>query len=318
MYNSVIKEKFIAELSSNLSRREACLSLFNSLEKYENEQQMDLCAMTPEQLQPVANKMMTIRKTGSRMRMTILQSYFTWCLKNNIPGASDGIFHVELSNVDRLKKSMFANPLMLQQFLNLVFEPESDKCTSMVYRCIYWMAYGGIKIEDVGNITAEHIDFSHMVIRYNDSEYPIYREALNTFHVCAEETQFYYRNPVYVNSGDQWRDRAAGKSIVRGIRQVVDNPEYIRAMMSRVSRESKRNGKTELRPTYYSVFLSGLFYRIYEMEIAGFPPDFSVAADEFVSEGSYSSGRYKQKARSKAIRDYMADYENWKLVFQTL
>ena len=63
--------------------------------------------------------------------------------------------------------------------------------------------------------------------------------------------------------------------------------------------------------------MSGLFYRVYEMERAGISPNFSEAALRVMDGKTYSlKGREKLEHKQNRIeKDYMEDYERWKLAF---
>jgi hypothetical protein len=85
---------------------------------------------------------------------------------------------------------------------------------------------------------------------------------------------------------------------------------------------SKRNikaieaGITDLQLSFYRVRMSGLFYRMYERERAGIPIDFSDAAIHAMENKSHSlTGRAKKHKQNRIARDYMEDYQRWKLAF---
>ena len=76
--------------------------------------------------------------------------------------------------------------------------------------------------------------------------------------------------------------------------------------------------KTDLKLSYFRVWISGLFYRMYERERAGMPVDFSAAAAQFMEGKTYKldRGRNTPEAKKRQLtRDYLEDYERWKLAF---
>ena len=91
----------------------------------------------------------------------------------------------------------------------------------------------------------------------------------------------------------------------------------LRSTLSKRLTEAFKNGKTQQQLSFYRIWLSGLFYRMYEMERAGIPADFSETAIQEMSGKTYSlEGRatLRQKQNRKA-KDYMDDYQRWKLAF---
>lgn len=91
----------------------------------------------------------------------------------------------------------------------------------------------------------------------------------------------------------------------------------IRSVLSHRSSEALKSQKTELQLSFYRIWLSGLFYRMYERERAGVPVDFSDAAVNFMNGKTYAlSGREKIEHKQNRIeREYMEDYQRWKLAF---
>ena len=76
MYNEERKMRFLTEMRSSVDFGK---SVFNTIEPYEQKEEKDLCELTVDILQPIANA-----KFGSRTRTTdstiaFLRSYVGWC-----------------------------------------------------------------------------------------------------------------------------------------------------------------------------------------------------------------------------------------------
>lgn len=315
MYNEELKTKFVRGYTNSISTAEVCQTIFNAFEQYEVEWGADLCTRSTEELQPVVDSLVGFRARSKWMRLIILKDYVKWCIGMKVPGACDGMLKIETVGLEKVKHQTVASPLHLQRYLDSICEPESEETTDNIYRCFYWLAYGGVAEEDILSIKCSDVDLNNMVVRYNDTEVPIYREALPAFKNCVNLTQFVYKHPNYDKL--VYKDRADGDTLVRGIRSAPS----IKAMRVELSRRSKAKmdeGKTDLKLSYFRVWISGLFYRMYERERAGMPVDFSAAAAQFMEGKTYKldRGRNTPEAKKRQLtRDYLEDYERWKLAF---
>ena len=315
MYNEELKTKFVRGYTNSISTAEVCQTIFNAFEQYEVEWDADLCTRSAEELQSVVDNLVGFRARSKWMRLIILKDYVKWCIGMKVPGACDGMLKIETVGLEKVKHQTVASPLHLQRYLDSICEPESEETTDNIYRCFYWLAYGGVAEEDILSIKCSDVDLNNMVVRYNDTEVPIYREALPAFKNCVKLTQFVYKHPNYDKL--VYKDRADGDTLVRGIRSAPS----IKAMRVELSRRSKAKmdeGKTDLKLSYFRVWISGLFYRMYERERAGMPVDFSAAAAQFMEGKTYKldRGRNTPEAKKRQLtRDYLEDYERWKLAF---
>lgn len=317
MYNEQLKTQFIREYTKSLSMADACVSAFNAAEPFEVQWDADLCTRSTEELQPVVEQLVGFRVKSKWLRIVILKDYVKWCIANGVAGACDGIMKIENVGLSKVKTQMVANPTHLQKYLNEICEPESEETTDNIYRCFYWMAYGGIPEEDILKVKCSDVDFENMVIRYGTEEVTIYREAIPAFKNATRLTEFVFKHPNYPPDKIVRRNRAPGDTVIRGIRS-VPSTMALRTELSRRSKKNLEDGNTEMKLSYYRVWLSGLFYRMYERERAGLPIDFTGAASRFMEGRTYKldSGRNTPEAKKRAItNDYMQDYQRWKAAF---
>lgn len=315
MYNEELKTKFVREYTDNVNTAEFCAAIFKSFEKYEQEWGADLCTRSTDELQPLVDNLVGFRARSKWMNLIILKDYVRWCIGMKIPGACDGMLSIETVGLEKVKHQTVASPFHLQIYLDSICEPESEETTDNIYRCFYWLAYGGVAEEDILNIKCSDVDLTSMVVHYKGTEVPIYREALPAFKNCSKLTQFIYKHPNYDKL--VYRDRAYGDTLVRGIRG-LPSLKAMRVELSRRSKAKMDEGKTDLKLSYFRVWISGLFYRMYERERAGIPVDFSAAATQFMEGKTYKldSGRNTLEAKKRQLtRDYREDYERWKLAF---
>ena len=320
MYNEKIKLDFIKSYTNKPSVKATCLGVFKNFEKYENEKGSDLCTMSVDELQSIVSNMLGVRSSGHYTIMCTLKAYAKWCLENNIDGATDSMLHVTDDNLEKIKNKMVNSPLHLQKFLDALYYKEDEKTVDDTFRCFFWLAFGGCDQEDIIRVLDSDVDFDNMVVRLDEiKEYPIYRESLKAFKNCVNLTSFVYKHPNYTK--DILRDRVPGHQLLRGIKGEA-NIAYIRAQVSERTRKANKAGRTQSTLSHYRVWLSGMFYRIYQFELAGFDPDFSELALKYVnykknkseSNIEYDSAKYRI-AYKRALREYEADYIRWKAAF---
>ncbi len=315
MYNEDLKTQFVKSYTTSINTAKVCESVFNLFEPYERAWNADLCTRSAEELQPVINNIVGLRARSRFSRLIMLKDYVKWCIDvANVPNACDGMLQINTVGLDKIRQQTVANPLHLQKYLNEICSLESDKSTDNIYRCYFWLAYGGVAEEDILQVKCSDVDFGNMVVHYKETEIPIYHEAIAAFRNCAELTQFVYNHPNYTKI--VWKDRVSGDTLVRGIRSSTT----LYSLRAEISRRSKLHEKeTGIRLSYFRAWISGVFYRAYERELIGEEPDFTGVAAAKMEGKIYKldSGRNTQEAkRRKVVKDYKEDYQRWKLAFK--
>lgn len=315
MYNEELKAKFIKNYTSSVSTSEICRYLFNSFEPYEKKWGADLCTKSAAELQPVIDNIAGLRVRSKWMKLIILKDYVKWCINvENIPNACDGMLEINSVGLDKVRQQTVSSPLHLQKYLDGVYDKAEEKTTDNIYRCYHWLAFGGVAEEDILKIKCSDVDLSSMIVHYGNTEVPIYREAIPAFKNCIELTQFIYKNPNY--SKPIYKDRIKGDTIVRGVRS---SPSFKSMRVQLSKRAKEKEEETGMRLSYNRIWLSGVFYRAYENELAGEKPDFRDIANQQIERKVYKleTGRNNQNARKRQLaQDYMKDYQRWKLAFK--
>lgn len=318
MYNEDLKTKFVQGYTKSISTANVCNTIFNAVEKYEREWGADICTQDENVLQPIIEELVGFRARSKYMRLIILKDYVKWCMAMGVPGACDGMLKINTIGLEKIKQQTISSPAHLENYLNEICEPVEEKTTDNIYRCYYWLAFAGIKEEDILNVRCSDVDFSRMVVRYNDTEVPIYREAVQAFKNCTELTQFVYKHPNYSADKIVWKDRAPGDTVVRGVRAQA-SLKAMRVELSRRSKNKRDDGMTDLKLSYYRVWISGVFHRTYENEQMGIEPDFSSIVSQQLEGKTYKldSGRNTQEAKKRQLaHDYFEDYQRWKLAYK--
>lgn len=317
MYNEELKTKFIRSYTQSVNTASVATNIFNTMSLYEEGWQADLCTKTAEELQPVIDTVMALRSRSQWMAMSILKEYVKWCVRTKVPGACDGMLRITTVGVDKVLRQMVSSPIHLQRCLNEVFDKEQEETVDNIYRCYYWMAFSGIKEEDTLSIKASDICFPELRIKQGERDIPIYREALPAFHNAAELPSFLYKHPNYEKPIR--RDRVQGDTLMRGVKAVTKTMT-IRSILSKRSAEAIELGKTDVKLSFHRVWMSGLFYRMYEGECTGIPVNFSKTAIDATADKIYCINGINKRIKVEHLQhrkaqDYMEDYQRWKLAF---
>lgn len=315
MYNKELKARFVKSYTSSINTAKVCESIFNKFEPYEHKWGADLCTRSVEDLQPIIDVIVGLRARSRFSRLIMLKDYVKWCIKvANVENACDGMLKINTVGLDKIRRQTVASPLHLQRYLNVIYSPESYQSTDNIYRCYYWLAYGGVAEEDILRVKCSDVDLSNMVVHYKGTEIPIYREAIAAFKNCVELTQFVYNHPNYTKT--VWRERVNGDTLVRGIRSNLS----LYSLRVEISRRAKlHEEETGLRLSYFRTWISGVFYRAYECELIGETPDFSAIVATKMEGKTYKldSGRNTQESKKRElVKDYNEDYQRWKLAYK--
>lgn len=315
MFNEELKTRFISQYSEKISTKTLCVRVFNTCEPYEQKKNADVCTMTAEELQPIIEALIGVRIRGQVNRVIVLRRYCDWCIEQKVDGAVNEIANVSIGTPDGAKMQMVSNPLHLQKYLDSFLQPESEHTIDDTYRCFFWLAFAGCPEEDIIGITTDDVDFDNMVVKVGDNEFPIYREGIRAFRNCVNQSWFMYLHPNYDKK--VVKNRADGKQLLRGVKSEM-SLTILRVTISKTTAKAVSDGLTQIRLSYLRAWLSGVFYRMYQLELAGVSPDFTDVA-KYSMEGKVyklDSGRNLIGARERRkSREYLEDYNRWKMAF---
>ena len=309
MYNEEVKSKFITEMTSSLSRRNTAKNFFDGLGEYEEKWGADACTVPREDLIKAMNHLVGLRDRTKSIYVVFIRNYIKWCVENHVEGASGDL--IRLSDIDgnAIYKKTVTNPKHLQRYLDCLCDPESENSLDCLFRCYYWLAYAGVTQEVSFEILDSDVDLDNMVIRHNGEEYEIYQESIPAIRRCVALTKFVNKNKRY---GSRYITipRIDGHLLLRGRfdpkqRWFSMRAVYLKDERKYFPKEDNIDPALDLDLTYYSVWLSGLFYRMNEAEKAGLPVDFKPLAQK-----TYKGNR-RRACNEKAVQ-YEIDYERWK------
>ena len=282
------RARFIEETYEKDSVRKAAASVFNSLAPFERKWDADICTVSKEDASAAMESALGVRSVGKYSCIRVFRDYIAWCVRNDIPGATLDAIDIKPEPVGKIKTRTVRSPLHLQQFLNAVFLPEEEQTIDNAFRCMYWLAYGGLPDTEIENVQTSDVDFSNLIVRTGNYEIPIYREALPAFHNCKELDTFVILHSRYTGAVQ----RVPGTQLLRGVRSSASLKYYTIEGARKISAAHKE-GKTDIRLSYSNAYLSGIFYRLYERELAGMELNFSAVAQEVMeASGNQMGGEY--------------------------
>lgn len=325
MYNERQKNAFLDQYTTSESTRRTSVSAFNAFAPYEEALGADICTLSAQELQPIIDTTSKVRLHTARNRINVLKHYAKWCLANGIPGACDAIMSVRVGDtkesIDSFRSNSVSSPKQLMQNLNKIFESERLETTDSALKCACWLVYGGVLWRWVADVTTDEVDLENMEVVHNGTPSVIYREALPSVRNCATLKQFLYKNAHYGPDVMCYRDRVDGNQLIRGIRGTMTF-QYVADKISKKSLAAKKLDESVRVLSLTQIWLCGVFYRTYELEIEGVEPSFTGVArylyevDYLADEGRapLAPDDERRFLRDKARR-LMNDYNRWKETF---
>ena len=314
IYQEDTKHAFLDGIADKTNRN-ILLSCFRSSFPFENSSGKDLSAFTEEELRPVMTKIFNtkIRRKSRVTVVSLLSQYFDWCVHHGVSGAIEHDMSVFRSGDILSDEMMIFSPGHLQQFLDKIFDPESDQTIDNLYRCYYWMAYAGLSVEDTIRLKPENFDLENLEVEINGDAGVLYRQGLACIRNCISLLQFRYRHPLYASNTEVFKDRIPGDYIFRGIKGNFDDPTAALAgFRIAIARHNTQSG---ISLNYKRVLYSGIFYRAYEYEVEyGKPPLFTqIVGDHPIGKRIVSTEKSSAKRKLNVYASNMQnDYEIWK------
>lgn len=314
MYNEELKNRFLSTIEQKVVNK-GYISIFNSAEQFEKEWGADLCTKSPSDNIEILQSMVGIKQITRVRYARLLNQYRRWCAEVKIPGARDDLIDTKDVGIGQMAITSVSSPAHLQHYLNMIFPPESLEDVGNTYRCVYWLAYGGLYEEDVANVKANHVNLSTMTVEYNGISVPIYREALPAFNNCVKLTQFRYNHPIFKSIS--YVDRVDGDELIRGIHGVM-SVKAMRVALIRSWKKAVQEGKTNQELTFGRIWLSGVFYRMLDRERIGMRVDFTGIADECITRrdarlGYNSSPKDLKRRKREMTQSLETEYQIWKI-----
>ncbi len=330
MYNEQVKLAFIEKYTTSEQTRRLLLHIFDGTQDVEEKYGVDFYAMNEEQAQEAFNLVSGTKVNGASAILVILRSYVRWCVANGYP-ASKAIQKLRIDVHDKIRASYVGSPHHLELALDEAFPHPEDNEIEYIYRSFLWLGFMGLQVSEAIQVTDDELDFTGLHLYYppgTEEPYAIYPEAVPDLKKAKELSKF--KEPRGKNGIE--KQRAAGHEILRGkisdktLAEAIEltfRPTISRAFKAAIDRYESRGEivptKLSLKLTFKHVYLSGIFYREYEHERIGIPPDFSkmvINERRNAKKVQAFSRNYTERKYLNALIDNMEqDYYNWKSVF---
>ena len=298
-----------------------------SLKGFESDYGSDFTLAPIDKLQPAFNSVVSSAWVGASNTLRHIRQYARWRRAQGLP-CGEGVFHLQIDQDIAIRESMLSSPEQLAMLLNAVFDPPSMHTIDIVYRVFLWMGFSGLEDREAVSITADSVNLDRMYIETGAREYPLYDESIEDFRLACELRAFI--------QGDRQVQRVSGNQIMRGKRRNrkanTDDMlvHTIRPTLARKLANAANDNRKRQRPipvgfgiTYNKVYLSGVFYRLYELERLGKPPDFDQYARETFERAQSGEKPYKVSIRNpqaaillRLKKTAATDYANWKRAFK--
>ena len=263
--------------------------------------------MNIDELNDLFNITTCIKSRSITVKIKYLTNYIDWCIENNIEYARSDIHQFKYDVSESIKRVSVKNPLHLQICLDGVFDPEDDNTIDNTFRAFFWFAYSGIKEMDTMFIEDCNVDITNRIIIYNNEKYRIYEEGVKAIRKCMELKSFVKKYP---NRRNSVLDRGDCNLLLRGFSKSCN----LLTFRSKVSIKIK-GGEYSTFLSYNKVLLSGFYYRMYQMELAGKEIDYKEIARSIAFVKNADKDKNEERFKSNEgliVSDLKRDYSAWR------
>ena len=323
LYNPIQKERFLESIQTSNTMEDLFRNVFAFVSEEEEARGADVCTWDAEALRECLEKLAGLRSYSSGNRAQLLKRYIRWCLDKHINGASNAIFSLEADGSGKIREMSVSGPADLQRRLDSFLSPEEDLTADLILRGYCWFAFMGLSEEESVAVESGDVSLDYRLITRADRRYFMPEEAFNCMKALMGPC-FHYSHPQY-SEEYVTRDRAEGKKLLRGLRNPEPGVKSLRAMLANKKAEARREGKSDTRISYYRIWLSGEFYRMYQSEQNGAEVDFLYLGERALQMREASSKPYKLESekgkrtenskKREIAREFRIDYERWKATY---
>ena len=312
MKNPELKSEFYRKLK----REDPYVSdFFGKLLEFEEKFNKDLYEFSADEIQVFVNRSFGGQKDPVTRALSVIRQY-TRFAQHKLPGVEDlrNYRYVKTSEVDELWATTFASPEHFEDALNQTFCPVDANNADICLRCFLWAAYMEIDDHDIISLTNDAVDFKRRDITVSGHKYPMYKQSIPAFKKACTLKEFEVVSP----KNSHTITRVDNNLLLRGKMTAHSNSgrelNSIRTEIARVNQWKSQSF------SYNSVRYSGMFFRVYQKELAGKPidaaKDFTIFENrrkkaELTDEHSVSRREYRELL---GIRN---KYKAWKNAFHS-
>lgn len=317
MFDARTKIEFINDYAGEKGFAMTLRRLFNFFEPYEKEWNKDLACVELDLLRAAFRQFLSKRKDAQYHTLNYLHAYYHWRRRQGLP-VSDAIPRLHMDDRNRTTEQYVSGPEHLNEVLRFLFssaKPERD----VLVRAYLWLAYAGLRSGEAMRVRTEDVDLRNMRIRLGDLDFPIYAEAMPDILAAMEVKQF---RVLREKQGNYARKRAEGDLLLRTYerepRQQFYRMHIVRVLKSFEGMPPPRDVPIlPCKLSFYRTYVSGHFFRMFEMERRGLPIDMSVILrpDVFAGENDLADFADDLTASSRRVPAYVKEYNAWKDAF---
>ena len=317
MFDARTKIEFINDYAGEKGFAMTLRRLFNFFEPYEKEWNKDLACVELDLLRAAFRQFLSERKDAQYHTLNYLHAYYHWRRRQGLP-VSDAIPRLHMDDRNRTTEQYVSGPEHLNEVLRFLFSSAKPERDALV-RAYLWFAYAGLRSGEAMRVRTEDVDLRNMRIHLGDLDFPIYAEAVPDILAAMEVTQF---RVLREKQGNYARKRAEGDLLLRTYerepRQQFYRMHIVRVLKSFEGMPPPRDVPIlPCKLSFYRTYVSGHFFRMFEMERRGLPIDMSVILrpDMFAGENDLADFADDLTASSRRVPAYTKEYNAWKDAF---
>jgi hypothetical protein len=312
LYNEAVKEKYLAfEMQNETSLR----NYFYRIEPFEKTIGKDISFMNTQELMEIIEAFKFSNHRSASHFISLIRGYVNWtrleCSNDN-----DAIFKISVDDVtvkQGILTRMFKNPKHLRECLELAYKYQQQENRAIRDSLVWWLFYAGIAIENLGKLKKTDMNQDGTIF-LDGVSYSLSPEAQLLWKMCSQLVSIekdgsrYDKDLVYSTlvSNDYLFRTIAGQKLDYN-KQC--NPVFFRTIVERTVlnyNETTGEGKAW---TPLNTRLSGIFYRMYQLEQNGQLSN-ELTASLFMPKSDFKN------IPPLNLKKWVADYNNWKLAFE--
>lgn len=298
MFNEEQKLAFIKSTTKSASSAKSLGMTFRHSEEQEAILNADICTWNEDQIVSFFKSRKHTNIRSLQNECYAIRKYVKWCAENQIPNTSGAINDVDVSslvNPSGYTEKMIDSPASLTRYLSNISEGGKANTPVFIFNAYYWFAFCGIPQDLLFSVKKNNIDVQKHTISI---------DGLNR-NICVEAEQ----------AIEYITDLAkASETIFSGYEHVINSRDIGSYIKGRIA-DAKYL-------TYDNVYKSGLFYRMYQRELSGFPVSFDeevmrgIERREYAGHGNDYTKRGSIRSRKSKMRKTLLNaYALWKIAF---
>lgn len=306
MYNEHFKQGFIKKIRNNDPLSKQFFAVSGPLE---NQYGKDVSQFDEEELDRFLRGDLIAGKMSLYSIVQLLTQYARYCRHKKMP-ATDAYKSIKTDLVDEMRETMCASPLHLAKKLDRSFSAIEENNVDLLCRCFLWFAYAEMDLEDITAVRREDIDLMNRVIHFGGQDYRIYEEAYQAVRRVCELGSF--RAQVYINEYTYF-ERTHPEMFFSGKERGEYNPKSKQVDLR--ARISSATSAAWVPLSYSAVRMSGLFYRVYDLERAGAVKDPEDVLVPFDTRGGKAGSKASENNIKRTKQGIIEKYKAWKKAF---